>query len=296
MPVDDTESTLADIATLMGKPPRMRTGYTMPVRYPNPAAGAGLTHVTDPAWWERTVAITATLTCSATAATRTLVVQYCDQDGNVFAQEPISAALGASQVQTVYADLTTTPAAVAGSSEANAGTVTDPAAGADISGTVSLAPGTWSITATGFVSGTVTAADANNMAIDVGGSYAGAIVYPGVANVPGSATVVTTVAATTTAFVASPGAASGAAAVYNGGLTATPISAAGAYATLPDLVMKSAWKTNLTIIGVQAADQLSAITYLTERYPSNWADGTLREDREAWLRALVRDEIGSWQA
>jgi hypothetical protein len=286
---DLTEDTLADLFTLGSAPPDLRRVNTQLVRpSANPSAGSGYTAKVPNEWWQRLIAVSATLTCSATAGARQVQLQYCDDSGNPFYNVPLGPPLSASETAKVYGSLANTAPTPAGGSETVDGSVTNPAASTDISGGLSLAPGTWQLTGTAFLSGTVTAADADNMVVTLQGSYVAQITYPGVVDVPGTATAVVTVASTTGAWVTSSNAASGSGAIYNASITATQLAPAGQPATILDFTMKSGWQQNLAVSNIQSGDQLSGITYLTERYPSNWADGSLESDEEDLLRRLAR--------
>lgn len=109
-------------------------------------------------------------------------------------------------------------------STGGSGSVTNPGALATIATTGVLPAGTYSVTATGFLSGTVTGADQANMRVSPGNFT---LPVPGVINVPGPVTAVITLASAQAITVQSIGAASGASAVYNATIVATPVAAAG---------------------------------------------------------------------
>jgi hypothetical protein len=105
------------------------------------------------------------------------------------------------------------------------GSVTDPGAFGAIAFTGTVPQGTYTVTATVFLSGTVTAADGSNMELVYGGASPIPLAYPGADNVPITTTVVVTVpAGGHTVGIQAINAASGAAAVYNASLVVTPVS------------------------------------------------------------------------
>lgn len=113
------------------------------------------------------------------------------------------------------------PQSNAQASLAAEGSVTNPGAFATIANITGVPNGTYQVTATVYLSGTVTAADANNMLVTAGGTPI-RIAYPGVANVPVTFTTVFTVNSGSI-LLQSNNAASGAAAVYNGAIVANPL-------------------------------------------------------------------------
>lgn len=105
--------------------------------------------------------------------------------------------------------------------------VTNPGAFAGIAGTAALPAGTYQVTVTVYVSGTTTAADANNMRLVAGGTVISPLAYPAIAGTGPSQAVsiplqVTLPPGGGTINVTSIGAASGASAVYNAMITVTP--------------------------------------------------------------------------
>lgn len=102
--------------------------------------------------------------------------------------------------------------------------VPNPGAFATIATTNSLPAGTYSVTATVYLSGTVTSADANNMELFGTGIATTKIAYPGVANTPVTLTAIVTTTGAGAIGVQSIGAASGASAVYNASIVATQLT------------------------------------------------------------------------
>lgn len=112
---------------------------------------------------------------------------------------------------------------VIGTSSTGMNAVTNPGAFATIATTNSLPAGTYSVTATVYVSGTVTAADANNMEFFGTGIATTKIAYPGVANTPVTLTANITTTGAGAIGVQSIGAASGVSAIYNASIVVTPL-------------------------------------------------------------------------
>lgn len=285
---DLTQDTLADLFTLMSHPPRMRRGNTRLLKPPAPAAGSGYAYQVTNDYWERVLSVAFTLTTSAAGAARAVSLAMTDADGFAFNVSPAIAFIGPSSAQTCYADLETAVPAPGADSASGEGSVTDPGAAAVIASAGILQAGIWDIQGQVYLSGTVTAADGNNMAVAIAGTNTIDLAYPGVANVPTPVTGQIELLAAHTVTINAIGAASGASAVYNASFTATPASSAGAQASIPDLVLRSGWQLAITVAGIQAGDQLSGIGILAERYPSNWADGSLDADSEANMRRLAR--------
>lgn len=285
---DLIENTLADLHTLGSHPPRLRRMNTQLVRVPPPAAGSGYTYPITGTWWERILAVTVTLATASAAGQRALNIQYTDGDGIVFDSCPLVPMIGPSSTVTAYADQGPTALAPAPATVATFGSATDPAAGGAVSGTLTLQPGSWQLSGQAYLSGTVTSADATNMQVNVGAAALIPVVYPGTAGVLTSYSAQITLTTATTVGVVATAAASGASAVYNASIQAIPLSGAGAQAQIPDLTLKSGWHLVIAGTNLQAADQLSNIAVLTERYPSNWADGALGSDEERQSRQLMR--------
>lgn len=111
----------------------------------------------------------------------------------------------------------------AAASASNVGNVTNPGAGVPIVN-LNLAAGWWDITATASLTGTVTAADGNNMFVfgTPGGPQFAPIGYPGIAGANGTVSLKVRLTAAGSVQVLSTAAASGAAAAYGASITATP--------------------------------------------------------------------------
>jgi hypothetical protein len=118
---------------------------------------------------------------------------------------------------------------IAGSSTTGAsvtanGSVTDPGAFAAVAFTAPVPAGLYEVTATVFLTGTVTSADANNMQVVVAGGTPAPLEYPGTVNVPVTTTVFMRTATTQSFGVQVINAASGSSAVYNAIVSVTPVA------------------------------------------------------------------------
>ena len=288
--------TLADLHTLTAHPPTLRRGHTELIKPANPAANTSHVHQVDPAWWERILAVTASVHSSGTNGLRSLSLDYADADGFVFDSLPLLGTSLSSVTTVGYADQSAPAQAAPSPSLSIFGTSTDPAANTAIAELFSVQPGTYQVVADVFVSGTVTAADGANMQIICPGLPNVVIAYPGVAGVLGTVSIVITLLASGNVSITNPVAASGAAAVYNASLTATPIAGKSPRSCLPDVMLKPHWSLTVNATGLQTNDQITNIGILTEKYPSNWADGALGADEERqarWLaEAIAEGRIG----
>lgn len=286
--MDDLQAgTLADLHTLMARPPRLRRGHTIDKIIASPAAGQNLAYKISSDYWERILAVAFLLTTSAAAGARAASITYAQGDGTVFSASPCGSGVGPSQTLQAYADLTGTPAsaaAIPGAVSAafaagNAATATLPA-GASLTG--------FTVTAdqvTTVVSGTVTVSNVP------GGPLAYDYVFPNGGNSPSVLPIAYPAAlppsggAITVAINAVTGGAAGHInATYAPGGSAGAVSA---YPQLPDLILKSGWQAGIQVAGIQAGDQISNVMIITEQYASNYADGALGSDEERQLRELL---------
>lgn len=275
--------TLADLRTLMSHPVGIRRGNTYLVKPTSPAAGAGFTYKVDSAWYERIIAITFGFAASAAAANREVVLNYQDADAFTFTQVPALSLVIASQTVSAFGDLEGITPVTSAESASNYGTVTSPAAGANIVQVTGLPPGSYQVAWTVELGGTITAGtDNDNFKLASGGVQLARSVNPAVAGqypqLPYDIDLLSSVAIAVQALaLATVGA------IYSATLTITPLSAAGAQLLLPDMLLKPSWQLVISVTNIQAGDQLSAIGIMTERYPSNWADGSLEADLEQLL-------------
>jgi hypothetical protein len=285
---DLVEGTLADLWTLTSRPPRLRRANTQLLKPVAPAAGAGYAYKIDGAWWERILAVAVTLQTSATAGARQLSIAYADADGFIFDTVPLIGYLGASTTLTAFADQAPNSDLSYGLSAAGYGEVTSPGAAAQIAATGNVNPGEYLAQWQVEVSGTLTAGtDNDNMRLMVNGGVVSTAVYPAVAGSYPQDPVGLLIPALTNAQVKTNAAAT-TGAVYSANLTLTPQGTGGPWGTLPDITLKSGWQLQVNVANVQAGDQLSGIGILTERYASNYADGSLASDEENLARAIAR--------
>lgn len=285
------EGTLADLHTLMAGPPHQRRGNTQLVRPANPAAGQGFTYKIDTSWWERILAVSATLTCSGQAGIRAVDLQLCDGDGQPFTVLPfITAAYGNTTV--TGRSLRNPPG-----NSASAGTywstgeATTPGAGAFITSVAVQSSGFYTVRWSVSLAGTLAAgADANNMQLNDGiGQFYGALLPAVSAAYPQQQVSMYLAAGGLVIVSANTLATTGA--VYGATIAAQKADGATAYTPLPDFIVRSGWSLKLAGGNLQSGDQLSAVSILTERYPSNWADGALGADTEREVRAILEERF-----
>lgn len=275
--------TLADWRTLMSHPVALRRGYTALVKPANPPAGGGFTYKVDDAYYERIVAVTFQLAASAAVGNRQAVLNYQDADGFTFTQVPALGLVQASQALSAFGDLNgITP--VTSTESANAyGTQNAPAASTTIVQIPGLPIGSYQVSWSVEVSGTLAAGvDNDNFKLTLGGTQifrsvnlAVAGVYPQesveIEQLAAGAVAVQNIAAATVGSV------------YAAQLNINPLNQAGAQLELPDVILKPNWQLAIVVANIQAGDQVGQIGILTERYASNWAGGQLEHDLEELL-------------
>lgn len=248
-------------------------GVTKLFKLAQPAAGSGFTRVIPPEYWERILSLAFNLVTSAVAGTRTLAVIFQDQDGNIFNLTPISNEIGPSANINAYADLASvTPVAQPASHQAE-GSVTSPAAGTTVT-SLALPSGGWTLNWLVQVSGTVGAPEVDNFQLVSAGTLLDTSIngntvgqpyqqQPSQVQIPiGGATVLVRNSALATVG-----------AVYAAQLVATPANVPAAQVQLPDFLMHTGWQWGIQLGGAQAADQLSSILLLAERFTSDLAGG-----------------------
>lgn len=281
--------TVADLFTLMQEPPYPRRGNTYLDTPAQPAAGANYLHKVDNAWWERVVSLYFTFVAAAGGNPRQVLINLLNADGVLFNTTPAVVSVQAGETWNVSADLAGTPGAPAGDSIGAAGTVTSPAAGATIT-SAPIGQGVWTVSWNVSLSGTVGAPEVNNFKITTTGVNWGNSDNPGAVGGPwiqSPVQVISPAGGTTVAVKTSVLGTTGA--VYDAAFSAVPVGAVTTYPQLPNIVLKSSWQLQVQVAGIQAGDQISNIALLVERYPSNWADGSLRFDYEQLARAY-----GGW--
>lgn len=272
--------TLADLRTLMAHPPGMRRGFTEYLPPVTPPAGGGYTYTVDRAWHERLVSVTFSFAASAAAAQRSIVLNLTNPEGVLINQTALTPQIAAGETWVVSADLEQGGVLNGAPSQSNEGTVTSPAAGATIA-SLTLPAGEYSISWLVGVTGTIGAPEVNNFELTNGAALVAQSVNESstTVNYPQAAQQVTIPAGGATVAVKAVGLGT-VAAVYAAQLTATWISGNASYPQLPDIIVRSGWNAVLSVANVQAADQLSAVTILTERYSSALASGALEQDLE----------------
>lgn len=282
------EGTLADLRTLMGRPVGLRRGNTYLVPLPNPAAGSGLVYKVDAAFWEHVVSLLFTFTASAAAGLRSLSIALANSDGTPFNITPAGPSILAGQTWQISADMSEGPFSFAGPSQDATGSVTSPAALGTVVSLGTVPAGEYVINWTVGLGGTLGAADRNNFALVVGGNtIATSVNEPVAGEYPQPAETVDIPAGGTTILIQAI-ALGTVGAIYSATVTVSQITAGIACPQLPDIVLKAGYQLQINGINLKAADQISGVQLLTERYPSNWADGSLESDLEGLLELLER--------
>jgi hypothetical protein len=290
--VSNPDGKLSDLVSLMSHPPRLRRGNTWLTTFPNQTAGQPLSYPISNTYWERIVAVSAVLVTSSTAGYRQVQANYLSGDGGIIDQSQCSGLIGPSTTWSIYGDLTGSPAIGAGASPQVQGQVTSPAALTAIA-SETLPQGSYEVTWQVGLSGTTGASDADNFGLYVGSTLVATSENettaggqwpqdPQIVNVPagGAAVRIRSIAAGTTG------------AVYAAELTATQQSNLTSYPQLPDLVLQSGWSFQLLADNMQTGDLFSPVLVMSERYPSDYASGTLAYDHREELRQLAAELIG----
>lgn len=257
------------------------------LKLPAPAAGAAFQRTVPGEYWERYLGITFQYAAAATAGVRIPQINYQDGDSFTFNQTPVPAVINGGETWNVYADLSSTPGLQQGISQSAQGQQTAPAAGTTIA-SMTLAAGKWTVQWSILFEGTPAVAEVDNLQLTLGAAVvatsdnadASEFVYVQLAQVidvpAGGATLAMKNIGVATAAV-----------TYVANITATFQSAMSIYPELPDYIMKSGWQVQLTAAGINAADQISQVAFLAERYPSSDID-RLELDPVAELVELIR--------
>jgi hypothetical protein len=235
----------------------------------NPAAGAGFNYVVDGTYWRRLLALTFTFVTSVTGADRVINLQILDGDGFVINQQGIIDLQTANQATNVSLD----QAPASGNENPQGiridGTVTSPTAGQNICSVSGLPNGSYQLEWTVELSGTLTAGtDNDNFKVAANGAdvaqssnLAVAGTYPqepvDFTQETGANVSIQAIAAGTVG------------AVYQASVVINVLGSIISEGQIPDLTLKSGWQINLQGINLQAADQISAIGLLFERFPSS---------------------------
>jgi hypothetical protein len=244
-------------------------GWLQLLKFPNPGAGQPFLRTTPADYWERLVAMAFTLTTSATGAGRSVALNAVDGDGYIFNSTLIASGITQNGIFQGYGDLSQVSPVDPYSSQNGTGSVTSPGAAATIATIPSgnLPAGTYVVYVNVNIAGTPAqgtdndnltfqfagASETLNNEITVGEQQFGPFYLTSTSNATMN---VKTIGAAT------------AGAIYSAEITATP-SIGTAEFQFPDFVMKSGWGYQLVVGNVQAADQISGISMLVERYPSS---------------------------
>lgn len=270
------------IQRLMLSPPGLGRGWTELVRLTQPAAGSGLTRsVPNNVWW-RPRAVRFLFTADTNTPPRQLVVRYLSPDAQIITETPVGIQVGPSGAVSCYAWPGAPATPQAGLSVEGSASVTSPALGATIA-SVTLPQGTWTINWAVRTSGTVAAADNNNMQLQQGAAVLEVADVPqGASNVSQQQAVVVTVPAGGATISVNAIALATVGAIYTAQINATPGETLAAYAPLPDLLLRSGWQLQVTATGLQVGDQISAAFALVDMFPSGYASGAdWQADQEA---------------
>jgi hypothetical protein len=284
--------TLGSLHQRMAEPPTRRRGITQLIVGTIPAAGSNYTRTIPGEYWERPISLAFTYTAGAASAIRSVAYNILDGDGHIINQTQIATGIIASSSFTAYGDLQITSPITPGVSPNAEGSLTSPGAGATIAGTAVLPAGEYLVTVEANLAGTlVQGTDANNLqlvnsgltfseridnSIQVGTQTFG----PYVVELPaGNSIQLDTVGAGTTGSI------------YSGSLIIQPTTYQGSF-TFPDITLQSGWQQQIAVGNIQAADTLTAIYLLTERYSSNFANGGMRDEEERELRHLISGAVG----
>jgi len=279
----------------LAAPPLYRRGIGQLLIGTNPAAGANYTRQVPGDYWERILSLAFTLTTSATAAARTLAMNFLDGDGHIWNQTAIAFGVTQSNTYAAYGDLAQVSPIAGGTGLSSEGSVTSPGATATIT-SVALPAGTYQVSAVVNLAGTVTqGTDNNNIKLNNGGltlyanldnTIAAGEQYfgPYEIEIPssGGSVLAQTIGAATTG------------AIYSVSLTATPTVYQTSF-QFPDFVLQPGWQVQIAVGNIQAADQLSGIYLNLERYSSDYANGGYElEQDERIQRELAEYQRGNW--
>lgn len=279
--------TIADYVSLMSHPMALRRGRLELITPPAPAVAANFVYTVGSTFYERVIMLLANFATSATNAQRSLVINYLNADGVIFNQVPASPSIGPSESWLVSGDLDGTPTVGTGSSVNGSGTASAPAAGATIA-SITLPAGSYTVQWELGLSGTLAAADADNLGLFVGATQVATSENQGAAgNWPQVPVAIEVASGGTTVALKAIGAGT-AGSVYTASLSAQFSVALASYPQLPDCILKPGWQVQLAVIGVKAGDAITGPVIYTERYSSEWANGTLRSDLELELEQLER--------
>ena len=280
-----------DLYQLGAYPPDLRRMATFPAALANPAAGAPAVYRVVNDWWERIVAVSATLVTSAVVPHRQPLAQIVNADGLVLDQVPLGPTVRPSVTWPLFTSIDNPPRDTAsGPTRSNTGSQTAPAALTAIA-TLTPGAGLWTASAVLQLSGTPGAGELNNFGLYIGAGQNAQYVNPGAVFGPFAPPVsVVQVAAGTAVAVQNIGVGT-AGAIYSAQLQLAPYLLGAGCAKLPQFILKPGWSLQLTAINQDAGDQWQGITVTTERYPSVWADGQLEATERDMLRDIWRTVV-----
>lgn len=278
-----------DLWQLSPLSPELRRMATFPVAVAQPAAGAPAVYKVVNDWWERVLAVSATLVTDATAPHRQPLLQVANADGVVLAQVPVGPTVRPSATWPLFAGIDLPPRDTAsGPTRSNTGSQTAPAA---LTAIASVTPGAglWVAQAVLQLTGTPGAGELNNFGLYVGAGQNAQYVNPGAAFGPfAMPPAVVQAGAGIPVAIQNVGVGT-AGAIYSAQLQLAPYLLGAGSGKLPQLILKPGWSLQLTQTSPGPGDQWQGITVTTERYPSVWADGQ--------LKATERDKLHEvWQA
>lgn len=289
---DARSDTLASLRQVLAAPPLRRRGIAQLLAPATPAAATNYIHTVPGDYWERLLTASFTFTASSTAARRTLALNFADGDGNIFNQTQIAGNIIQNIVTTQYGDLSQVNPIQGGTALTIEGSVTTPAANGAIASLTPLPAGTYFVTAVVNMAGTlVQATDANNIKLYNGGLTLYANLDNNIGSAPqtfgpfecqvpsGGSIIAAAINLSTTGSI------------YSVSLNAVPASQQGSF-QFPDLTLETGWQIQIAVGNAQAADQISGVQLLLERYASNVANGGLEDEQERWLRKVLRQELG----
>jgi hypothetical protein len=291
----DRTDTLASLRQLLSAPPHQRRGVVLPVKVPAVTAGQSYTRTIDGGYWERLIGLTFTFTASATVANRGLQWNLLDGDGALFDLVQIIPVVSASQVVQGTADFTLPVSAQSQNSSSTYGSAAAPSAGTTLLTTLVLQPGTYQIAWTAEVGGTLAAGtDNDNFGVYSGATLLERSVNPAVAGAYPQQVFDQLLTAVGSLTVKNIGAGT-AASTYAAELVATPIDQIFGEGQLPDMVIPAGWQWQLQVINAQAADQITNLNYIVERYASNYANGGMADEERHAIDVWIRDLAQSGQ-
>lgn len=276
---------------MLSDPPLFRRGIQQFIPVQTPNAGSNFTTTVSGNYWDRLLTASFTFAASATAANRSAVFQFLDGNGFPFFSIPVFAGLVQSQTANEYGTVNFTSPQQGEGSIQNEGSQTAPGAGTAIATLGSMPAGTYNVTAWVTMSGTLTAGtDNNNIRLYNGGLITYANLDNSIQLQPQQFGPFEITVPASGGIIAEAIGAGTAASVYSVLLSAVPVGYTGLF-SLPDIVMESGWGWGISIGNIQAADQLSGITLLAERYASDYASGGWEMEQEDMLRRIIRDEL-----